>query len=233
MRETMGKFEERLWSLIRNFIVLGRDNPGMLVNAVRIVELQELVDKQLEASGHGAPGCTVQSACDRQAPGPLTLALCAGAVKPKRYRKRCEQQIGMCIQDTFAPLLRNCAQLAAAGENTDKRTNEILDKAHDFVVQLADIYDFVSPCFPEKYAIFRVIFAEYHQHLAFMLDCIGACAQQLANSDILKARTHGRRSCAASGPAAVTVSRALTGARTGAGHGLDQRVPGDSWRPGH
>ncbi|KAK9827315.1 hypothetical protein WJX81_003676 [Elliptochloris bilobata] len=161
VRETLGKFEERLWSLIRNFIVLGRDNPGMLVNAVRIIELQELVDKQLEASGHGA-------------------------VKPKRYRKRCEQQIGMCIQDTFAPLLRNCAQLAAAGENTDKRTNEILDKAHEFVVQLADIYDFVSPCFPEKYAIFRVIFAEYHQHLAFMLDCIGACAQQLANSDILK-----------------------------------------------
>ena len=112
----------------------------------------------------------------------------AGAVKPKRYRKRCEQQIGMCIQDTFAPLLRNCAQLAAAGENTDKRTSEILDKAHEFVVQLADIYDFVSPCFPENYAIFRVIFAEYHQHLAFMLDCIGACAQQLANSDILKAR---------------------------------------------
>lgn len=49
----MGKFEERLWSLIRNFINLGRDNPGMLVNAVRIIELQELVDKQLEASGHG------------------------------------------------------------------------------------------------------------------------------------------------------------------------------------
>ena len=121
----------------------------------------------------------------------------------------------MCIQDTFAPLLRNCAQLAAAGENTDKRTSEILDKAHDFVVQLADIYDFVSPCFPEKYAIFRVIFAEYHQHLAFMLDCIGACAQQLANSDILKARTHGRRSCAASGPAAVTVSSALTGRTRG------------------
>ncbi len=57
VRETMGKFEERLWSLIRNFIVLGRDNPGVLVNAVRIIELQELVDKQLEASGHGVrPG---------------------------------------------------------------------------------------------------------------------------------------------------------------------------------
>lgn len=54
------------------------------------------------------------------------------------------------------------------------------------MVQLADIYDYVTPCFPEKYRIFKVIFKEYHQHLSYMLDCIGACAEQLANSDILK-----------------------------------------------
>ena len=63
---------------------------------------------------------------------------------------------------------------------------EILDSAHDFVVQLADIFDYVTPCFPEKYGIFRVIFREYHQHLSFMLDCIGCCSEQLSNSDILK-----------------------------------------------
>ena len=45
-----------------------------------------------------------------------------GVLQPKRYRKRCEQQIGMSIQDGFAPLLRDCAQLMAAGEDTDKRT---------------------------------------------------------------------------------------------------------------
>ena len=54
------------------------------------------------------------------------------------------------------------------------------------MVQLADIFDYVTPCFPEKYGIFKVIFKEYHQHLSFMLDCIGCCAEQLANSDILK-----------------------------------------------
>lgn len=47
----MGKVEERLWSIIRSFATLGRDQPAMLVNAVRIIELQEMVDKQLEASG--------------------------------------------------------------------------------------------------------------------------------------------------------------------------------------
>lgn len=53
-------------------------------------------------------------------------------------------------------------------------------------MQLADIYDYVTPCFPPEYHIFEVIFRQYHEHMAFMLDCIGACAEQLANSDILK-----------------------------------------------
>ena len=110
----------------------------------------------------------------------------AAAVAVKRYRKRMQQQIGMCIQDITAPLLQRCSQLVAAGQDTDKRTNEILDDAHNFVAQLADIYDFVSPCFPEKYGIFHVIWKQYHEHLAFMLDCMGACAEQLANADILK-----------------------------------------------
>lgn len=53
VKMTMGKVEERLWSIIRNFATLGRDQPAMLVNAVRIIELQEMVDRQLEASGKG------------------------------------------------------------------------------------------------------------------------------------------------------------------------------------
>ena len=44
----------------------------------------------------------------------------------------------------------------------------------------------MSPCFPEKYRIFHVIWQQYHENLAFMMDCMGACAQQLANGDILK-----------------------------------------------
>lgn len=51
----MTKFEERLWSLIRNFVELGHNNAALLVAAVRIVEIQELVDQQLESSGKGMP----------------------------------------------------------------------------------------------------------------------------------------------------------------------------------
>ena len=54
VKETMNKFEERLWSIIRNFIELGRVNPALLVSAVRVVEMQENVDKQITASGQCA-----------------------------------------------------------------------------------------------------------------------------------------------------------------------------------
>ena len=59
VKDTMTKCEERLWSLIRNFVELGHNNPAMLVAAVRVVEIQEMVDKQLESSGRGSQTCVV------------------------------------------------------------------------------------------------------------------------------------------------------------------------------
>jgi hypothetical protein len=53
VRETQNKFEERVWSIIRNCVRLGQENPALLVTAARIVQLQETVDIQLEASGTG------------------------------------------------------------------------------------------------------------------------------------------------------------------------------------
>ena len=62
----MGKVEERLWSIIRNFANLGRDHPAVLVNAVRIIELQELVDRSLESSAGGrCPFQTIMPAAHR------------------------------------------------------------------------------------------------------------------------------------------------------------------------
>ena len=47
MRDALGKFEERLWSIVRRFLVLARTDPARLVAAVRVVELQQMVDAQL------------------------------------------------------------------------------------------------------------------------------------------------------------------------------------------
>ena len=68
----MVKFEERLWSIIHNFVTLGREMPAMLVNAVRIVELQELVDAKLEASVHREAHCLYH--CLTQYPGPVPFS---------------------------------------------------------------------------------------------------------------------------------------------------------------
>lgn len=162
VKVTMGKFEERLWSIIRNFVAVSQEEPGLLVTALQVVELQELVDAQLVAAGQGA--------------SPLR----------KAWRRRCLSQIAMSIQDRFAPLLQQCSQLIAAGENTDKRVSEILAEADEFVDQLAPIYDHVSPCFPPEYRIFGVVCAEHHRQLSSMIDFIGLCADNLANADILK-----------------------------------------------
>jgi hypothetical protein len=112
VRATSGRFEERLWSIIRNFLRVSQEDPGLLVAAVQVVELQELVDAQLVAAG--------------QAASPLR----------KAWRRRCLAQIGMCIQDSFAPLLQRCSQLIAAGENTDARVTEILAEADEWVEQV-------------------------------------------------------------------------------------------------
>ena len=53
MREALSKLEERLWSIVKRFLILAREDPARLVAAVRIVELQEMVDAQLAESGAG------------------------------------------------------------------------------------------------------------------------------------------------------------------------------------
>lgn len=55
VKQTQGKFEERLWSIVRNFLEVSRSDPDLLVAALQAVELQEMVDAQLLAAGQG--GC--------------------------------------------------------------------------------------------------------------------------------------------------------------------------------
>ena len=77
---TMGKVEERLWSIIRNFANLGRDHPAVLVNAVRIIELQELVDRSLESSAGGREPLPGNHVCCSGEQGPFTQ-ICEGGAQ--------------------------------------------------------------------------------------------------------------------------------------------------------
>lgn len=166
VRAAMARFEERLWSVVRGFLAVSQRDPALLVTALQVgcaaagaeqgatgalqdfgarrtaaalacacacaacsdwptfqptppapplqqvVELQERVDAQLVGAGQGA--------------SPLR----------KAWRRRCLAQVGMCVQDAYAPLLQACSQLVAAGENTDRRVGEILAQADAFVDQV-------------------------------------------------------------------------------------------------
>ena len=173
----MGKFEERLWSIVRGFLEVSQRDPALLVSALQVVELQELVDARLLAAGPAAAGLR------------------------KAWRRRCLQQVGNWVQDTFAPMLQQCSQLIAAGENTDARVTDILREADAFVAQLVDIYDHAAPCFPPRYHFFGYVCAEYHKQLSSMIDYVGLCAANLANSDILKVRARVCERAARSGAA--------------------------------
>lgn len=162
VKQTMGRFEERLWSIVRGFLLVSRRNPRLLVTALRVVEAQEGVDARLVAAGQGS--------------SPLR----------KFWRRRCLLQVGNAVQDGVAPLLARCSQLVAAGSNTDQRVTEILAEADGFVAQLAEVYDYVVPCFPPHYAIFDTVWGHYHRQLGSMIDFVGLCVDNLANSDILK-----------------------------------------------
>jgi hypothetical protein len=49
----MSRFEDRVFGLLRGFMALGQQDPALLVAVIRIVEMQEHVDRQILASAHG------------------------------------------------------------------------------------------------------------------------------------------------------------------------------------
>ncbi len=49
----MSRFEERIFGLLRDLMAIGQRDPALLVTVVRIIEMQEHVDRQVQASAQG------------------------------------------------------------------------------------------------------------------------------------------------------------------------------------
>jgi len=161
VRRAGRQFEDRLWATVRAFRVLGRTRPAALVDAARVIEAQEAVDRHLEAAGPGAP-------------------------RPKRWWARAQAQVAMSIQDAFAPLLAACSRLGAAGVDTDGCVRAILADAQVFVVDLAAVSDYAAPCFARRDAFFGAAARAVHDGIAAALEALAATAGGcLANADIL------------------------------------------------
>mmetsp|Transcript_19085 Transcript_19085/g.53180 ORF Transcript_19085/g.53180 Transcript_19085/m.53180 type:complete len:779 (+) Transcript_19085:187-2523(+) len=169
VQETSKEVEVRLWKTLRDFVALGKQNPALLVSVVRIIEMQEIVDAQQAGKRDGGAG--------------------------KGYREKALSQMASAVADAFAGLLEQCSMLsntlpAAADSDEDDVTtvtvNDVLAHADELLGHMADVYDYVTPCFPPDYAIFEEIWSNYHRQFGSMLNMIGSKADDLGNSDILR-----------------------------------------------
>lgn len=165
VKDTFAKFEERLWNLFRKYHTLGQQNPGLLVACVRVVELQEVVDKQLQI--------------------------------PKMWKR----QAMKCMEDSVTAKFNLIAykwnelesfDFDAVDEDTgepplvpDTFVSGMLEDATALSHELAQIYDYVEPCFPPSFKMFPTLWSRYHLQFASMLDSLGLKANNISNRDIL------------------------------------------------
>eukprot|EP00850_Spirogloea_muscicola_P023325 SM000347S12999 [mRNA] locus=s347:8276:14393:- [translate_table: standard] len=164
-------FEQTLWGYIRDFHRLGKESPQTLVRALRVVEMQEALDRQLaeEEAESGSSG--LRSA------KPAGAAPLHERTSDKGYKDRAYDEISKVVDDRFSDLLTRLVQedLPAA-----------LEEASAIAAELSDVYDYVAPCFPPRYQIFQFVVQVYTRHFVQMLQRLGDRADSLTNIEILK-----------------------------------------------
>eukprot|EP00873_Tetraselmis_striata_P017379 jgi/Tetstr1/437643/TSEL_026310.t1 len=159
VKETSSEVEARLWAVVRDFVALARANPSLLVSAVRIIEMQEMVDEQGAGGREG---------------------------HRKSFKSTALSQMASAVAASFSGLLEQCSQLVADSGAEEVAVEDILAAADERLAELADVYDYVLPCFPPEYAVFGDIWQAYHRQFGAMLNMIGSLADALSNADILK-----------------------------------------------
>ena len=177
--ETNAKFEGALWSAIRNFINLGRQDPAALLAAVKVVEIQERRDARAEeAAKAGGSGGSGEGA---DVPGALRQ-------RPKRWRARCLEEISHAIRNSTEPLTKLSKMLGESSDQGMTQTimiDEVLEVANSIAADFTDVYDYSASCFPEAYNVFEFMMKQYTLGFGRMIDSIGDFADILSNRQIL------------------------------------------------
>lgn len=79
-------FEKTLWAHITNFFRLSKESPQTLVRALRVVEMQEIIDQQVAEEAAEAEGAGAMAAITNQRR--TTKKRCRGSIYPKKWHPR-------------------------------------------------------------------------------------------------------------------------------------------------